>query len=80
MWLLDWRAVQAVEDDLEELAEIFDRDAGHLPPEAVVRARMLLAPRSSPLYTATYLDAVSSKRAVRDARLMIARCRADLRQ
>lgn len=79
LWLLDRRAVQAVEDDLEELAEVFDNDAGHLPPEAVVRAHMLVAPRSSPLYTVTYMDAVSSKRAIRDAQLMIARCRAELR-
>jgi hypothetical protein len=79
LWLLDRRAVRAVEDDLEELAEVFDNDAGHLPPEAVVRARMLVAPRSSPLYAVTYMDAVSSKRAIRDAQLMIARCRAELR-
>jgi hypothetical protein len=79
LWLLDQRAVQAVEGDLEELAEVFDNDAGHLPPEAVVRARMLIAPRSSPLYTFTYMDAASSKRAIRDAQLMIAHCRAELR-
>ena len=80
LWLLDRRAVQAVEDDLEELAEVFDKDAGHLPPEAVVRARMLIVPRPSPLYTVTYLDTISSQRAVRDAQLMIARCRAELRR
>ncbi len=78
MWLLDRRAVRAVEDDLVELARVFDNDAGHLPPEAVVRARMLIAPRSSPLYTVTYMDAVSSTRAIREAQLMIARCRAEL--
>jgi hypothetical protein len=78
LWLLDRRAVRAVEDDLEELAEVFDNDAGHLPPEAVVRARMLVAPQSSPLYTVTYADAVASGRAIRDAQLMIARCRAEL--
>jgi hypothetical protein len=78
LWLLDRRAVRAVEDDLEELADVFDHDAGHLPPEAVVRAHMLLAPQSSPLYTVTHMDAVSSKRAIRDAQLMIARCRAEL--
>ena len=79
LWLLDRRAVRAVEDDLEDLAEVFDHDAGHLPPEAVVRVRMLIAPQSSPLYTVTYMDAAASKRAIRDAQLMIARCRAELR-
>ncbi len=79
LWLLDRRAVQAVEDDLEQLAEVFDDDAGRVPPEAVVRARLLVAPRSSPLYAVTCMDPVSSKRAIRDAQLMIARCRAELR-
>jgi len=79
LWLLNRRAVHAVEDDLEDLAEVFDKDAGRLSPEAVVRARMLIAPRSSPLYAVTYMDAVSSTRAVRDAQLMIAHCRAELR-
>ena len=41
---------------------------------------MLIAPVSSPLYTFTYMDAAASKRAVRDAQLMIARCRAEPRR
>ena len=76
--ILDRHAVHAVEQDLRELAAAFDRCAGHLPPEAVVRTRMLIAPPSSPLY-APHPDGASEKHAVQDAVRLIARCRADLR-
>jgi hypothetical protein len=76
-WLLDWRTVQAVEDDLRQLAAVFDRDAGSVPPEAVVRIRMLIGSPASPLCVAR-ASADSRRRAIRSAQTMIARCRADL--
>jgi hypothetical protein len=75
--ILDRHAVRAVEHDLQELAATFDRAAGDLPPEAVVRTRMLIALPWSPLY-AEHPDIASEGRAIQDAKRMIARCRADI--
>jgi hypothetical protein len=75
-WILDRRAVRAVEADLRDLAAAFDRDAGHIPPEAVVRTRMLLVSPASPLYAGAVADA--DEGAISDAEAMIARCRAEL--
>ncbi len=76
-WILDRHAVRAVEADLRDLAAAFDRDAGHIPPEAVVRTRMLIASPASPLCAAGVADAAGA-RAIADAEAMIARCRAEL--
>jgi hypothetical protein len=76
-WLLDWRTVQAVEDDLQQLAEVVDRGAGHIPPEAVVRIGILVASSASPLCV-PHTSPRSSRRAIRDAQRIIDRCRADL--
>ncbi len=77
-WLLDWGTVRAVEDDLRELADVLDHDAGHAAPEGVLRTRMLLASPTSPLCAAR-ASADSRRRSVSEAERMIARCRADLR-
>ncbi len=75
-WVLDRRAVRAVEADLRDLAAAFDRDAGRIPPEAVVRTRMLIVSPASPLRAVGV--AAAEARPVTDAEAMIARCRAEL--
>ncbi len=75
-WILDRRAVRAVEADLRDLAAAFDRDAGQIAPEAVVRTRMLLVSPASPLCAVGVADATET--AITDAEAMIARCRAEL--
>jgi hypothetical protein len=76
-WILDRHAVRAVEADLRDLAATFDRDAGLIPPEAVVRTRMLIVSPASPLCAVGVAHAAEA-RAIADAEAMIARCRAEL--
>jgi hypothetical protein len=77
LWLVDRQAVHAVEHDLRELARVFDRDAGRLPPAAVALVRYLLWSRLSPLYD-VHLDPQSKRRAVQATQRIVARCRAEL--
>ena len=77
LWFLDRRAVHAVEHDLRELARVFDRGAGHLPPAAVASVHLLLSPRLSPLFGA-HADPASERRAIETVELIISRCRAEL--
>jgi hypothetical protein len=75
--LLDRSTVHAVEDDIRQLADLVDRDAGHVAPEAAARIRILVASSASPLYTQPPSRG-SSGGAIRDAHSMINRCRADV--
>jgi hypothetical protein len=77
LWFLDRRTVHAVEHDLQELAKVFDHDAGHLPPAAVAGVHLLLSPRLSPLFE-PHPDAASERRAIETAERIIRRCRAEL--
>jgi hypothetical protein len=76
--VVDPQTVRAVEPDLQELAATVDGDAGHIPPEAIVRLRLLIASPESPLL-APHLDMDAKRRSIADAERLIARCRADIR-
>lgn len=75
--VIDAETVHAVEEELQELAETLDVDAGRIPAEAIVRLRQLIASPESPLLT-PHLDAEAKRHSIEDAERLIARCRADL--
>jgi hypothetical protein len=76
--VVDPQTVRAVEHELQDLAATVDEDAGHLPAEAIVRMRLLIASPESPLL-APHLDGGAKRRSIADAERLIARCRADTR-
>jgi hypothetical protein len=75
--VVDPQTVRAVEHELQELAASVDEDAGHVPAEAIVRLRLLIASPESPLLM-PHLDADAKRRSIEDAERLIERCRADM--
>lgn len=75
--VVDAETVQAVEPELQELAEALDADAGRIPAETIIRLRQLIASPESPLLT-PHPDADAKRRSIEDAERLIARCRTNL--
>lgn len=75
--VVDRHTVRAVEHDLQELAALIDHDAGHLSPEAAIRALRLVSSPGSPLYE-THPDEASERRAIEATERMIDECRDEI--
>jgi hypothetical protein len=75
--VVDRHTVRAVEHDLRELAALIDHDAGHLSPEAAIRALRLVSSPGSPLYD-VHPDEASERRAIEATERMIDECRGEI--